>query len=239
MRYSEEVMKNQIKNLAKDFDLKFNPSWFNVMWISKRNAIYLQYVGMCFDPIYTRFGKTIEKRIENIRKFESSKEFEKIKHQFGGQAITNEEVMKGIKDCKKIKDSKLRIELLSLHKNIKSNLKEDNLALLTETNSKKHKEILLNSILVHEWIHLLLMKNRVYFKSISEKYWKYDEGLVTYLENYISKKLNYLESIKKKTKYPSQKIYFIYAIKFRELLKDKQIPKERKMIINKLMKNLK
>ena len=230
--------KSQLKKLAKEFDLKYNPNWFSVMWISKRNARFLEYVGMCFDPIYTPFGKTVEKRIENITKFESSKQFKKIKHEFGGQAITKKEVLKGIKDCKKIKESKLRNELLDLHKKIKSNLKENNLALLTKTNNKKQKEILLNSILIHEWIHHLLMKNKIYFKSVSEKHWKYDEGLVTYLEYYIKNKLNYLETIKRKIKYPSQKIYFIYAIKFRELLKNKNIPKKRKKAILDLISNL-
>jgi len=232
-------IKNHIEKLAKDFNLKSNPAWFNVMWISKRNAIYLQYVGMCFDPIYTRFGKTVEKRIENIGKFEFSKEFKKIKHEYGGQAITKKEIIKGIKDCKKIKEPKLRNELLDLHRKIRSNLKEDNLALLTKTNDKKHKEILLNSILVHEWVHLLLMKNKIYFKSVSEKHWKYDEGLVTYLEYYINKRLNYLESVKKKVKYPSQKLYFVYAIKFRELLRKEETPKKRKKVLINLIKKLK
>ena len=232
-------IKNHIEKLAKDFNLKSNPAWFNVMWISKRNAIYLQYVGMCFDPIYTRFGKTVEKRIENIGKFEFSKEFKKIKHEYGGQAITKKEIIKGIKDCKKIKEPKLRNELLDLHRKIESNLKEDNLALLTKTNDEKHKEILLNSILVHEWVHLLLMKNKIYFKSVSEKHWKYDEGLVTYLEYYIKKRLNYLESVKKKVKYPSQKLYFVYAIKFRELLRKEETPKKRKKVLINLIKKLK
>lgn len=231
-------IKSQLRKFAKDFDLKYNKNWFNVMWISKRHARYLEYVGMCFDPIYTRFGRTAEKRIENIGKFESSKEFKKIKHGVGGQAITKKEVIKGIKDCKKIKNYKLGKELLELHKKIQSNLKENNLALLTQTNNKKHKNILLNSILVHEWIHLLLMKNKIYFKDISEKYWRYDEGLVTYCEYYIKKRLSYLESIKKKVKYPSQKVYYAYAIKFRKLFWDKNTPKERRQIINNLMKKL-
>jgi len=231
-------LKKELKKIAKEFGLKYNPFWFNVIWISKRHARYLEYVGMCFDPIYTRFGKTIEKRIGNIEKFEFSKEFKKIKNEFSGQAITKIEVLEGIKNCKKIKDLKLRNELLNLHNKIKLNLKQGSLALLTKTNNKKQKEILLNSILLHEWIHHLLIKNKIYFKSISEKYWKYDEGLVTYLEYYVKNKLNYLESIKSKIKYPSQKIYFIYAMRFRELFKDKKIPAERKKVLLSLLKKI-
>jgi len=231
-------IKDQLKTISKDFNLKYNSNWFSVMWVSKRDARYLEYVGMCFDPIYTRFGKTIEKRIENINKFEPSKEFKEIKKEFSGQAITKDEVLKGVKDCKKIKDSKLRNELLALHKKILGNLKENNLALLTKTNNKKQKEILLNSILFHEWIHLLLIKNKIYFQSVSEKDWKYDEGIVTYFEHYAKKRLNYLESTKNKVKYPYKKLYFVYAIKFRELLKNIENPRERKKKIFDFMKSL-
>jgi len=233
------ILKNKLKHISQDFNLKYNSNWFNVLWISKRYARYLEYVGMCFDPIYTRFGKTIQKRIENMDKFESSKEYKKIKKEFSGQAITKEEVIKGIKDCKKIKNEKLKKELLDLHHLVLKNLKEDNLALLTKTNNKKQKEILLNSILFHEWIHLLLIKNKIYFKSEGDKFWKYDEGLVTYLEYYSKNRLNYLESTKNKVKYPSQKLYFVYAIKFRKLLKDAKTPKEIKYSILNLLKSLK
>ena len=232
-------IKTNLKKISQDFNLKYNSNWFNVLCISKRHARYLEYIGMCFDPIYTQFGKTIEKRIENIKKFEASKEYKKIKNEFSGQAITKKEVSKGIKDCKKIKDEKLKKELLNLHYLILKNLKEDNLALLTKTNNKKQKEILLNSILFHEWIHLLLMKNKIYFKSRGDKYWKYDEGLVTYLEYYPKNRLNYLESIKYKVKYPSQKLYFVYAIKFRKLLYGTKNPKERKIKLLSLAKSLK
>jgi len=231
-------IKSQLRKLAKEFNLKYDENWFNVIWISKRHSRYLEYVGMCFDPIYTKFGRTIEKRIENIEKFELSKEFKKIKHEYGGQAITKKEVLKGIQDCKKINEPELRKELLKLHRKIKSQLIEDNLALLTKTNNKKQKETLLNSILIHEWIHLLLMKNKIYFKDISERYWRYDEGLVTYCEYHIKKRLSYLESIKKKVKYPSQKVYYAYAIKFRRLFQNANTPKERKQVINSLIEKL-
>ena len=83
------------------------------------------------------------------------------------------------------------------------------------------------------------MKNKIYFKSISEKYWKYDEGLVTYLEYFIKKRLNYLESIKKKVRYPSQRLYYVYAIKFRKLLEKCEKPIQRKEILLKSLKNIK
>lgn len=230
-------MKRKLKQLSKEFDLKYNKNWFNFIWISKSHAKYLEYFGMCFDPIYTKFGKTIEKRINHIEKFEKSKEFKKIKKEYGGQAITKKEVIEGIKNCKEIRKKELREELLNLHKKIYSNLKESSLIILTQTKNKKQKKELLNSILIHEGIHHLLIKNKIYFKSSSEALWKYDEGLVTYLEYYLKRRLSYLETIKKKTKYPNQKAYYIYAIKFRDWLKDIKEPKKRKQKLLQLVKN--
>ena len=193
---------------------------------------------MCWDPIYTRFGKTIEKRIGNIEKFESSKELKKILKRYGGQAITKKEVVKGLKDCEKIKNIKLRKELLDLHKRIQSNLKENNLALLTKTKNKKEKDSLLNFVLKHEWIHLLLFKNKIKFQTIADKHWKYDEGLVTYFDYSSEDDLSSLERKKKNAKYPTTRIYYAYAIKFRELLKGKKTPKERKKVLIDLLKEL-
>lgn len=230
--------KQQLKKLSKEFNLKYDPNWFNYLWISKREARYLEYIGMCFDPIYTKFGKTAKEMIKNIEKFERSKELKKILHEYSGQAITKPEVLDNLRNCKLIKNKKLKNELTKLNKRILKNLKEKNLALLTKTNKKKEKEKLLNSILVHEWIHLLLIKNKIYFQEKNKKLWKYDEGLVTYLEFYIKKRLNYLEYTKKRTTYASNKKYYIYAIKFREILKNVKTPKEKLNLIKELKKKL-
>src|SRR3989344_2969820 len=120
-----KIIKEQIKGIAKDFGLKYSPKWFGFMWISKREARYLEYIGMCFDPIYTRFGNTIEKRIKKIEKFEKSKELKKIKNEYSGQAITKKEVLENIKNCKKTKNKKLKKELMDLNKRVLSRLKEN------------------------------------------------------------------------------------------------------------------
>lgn len=231
-------IKVQLKKLAKEFDLKFNSKWFDFIWMTKRQARYLEYVGMCFDPIYTRFGKTIEKRIKNIDTFENSRELKEIEHRFSGQAITKDEVMKGITALKNIKNHVLRKELLKTYQKIKSKLNENSLALLTIPDNDKEKDFLLNSILLHEWIHVLLIKNKIYFQSISENYWKYDEGLVTYLEYFLSGNLNSLKPLRKNTKYLSFRVYFIYALKFRKLLENVDEASERKAVLLKVIKEL-
>ncbi|MFH1270674.1 MAG: hypothetical protein ABII03_03490, partial [Nanoarchaeota archaeon] len=68
-------IKAQIKKLAKEFDLKYNPEWFNFMWITTRQEILTEYIGDCPDPIYMKYGKTPNERIKNIDKFVNSKDF--------------------------------------------------------------------------------------------------------------------------------------------------------------------
>jgi len=33
-------LKSQIKKIAKEFNLKYNPDWFGYMWISVRHEIF-------------------------------------------------------------------------------------------------------------------------------------------------------------------------------------------------------
>jgi hypothetical protein len=59
--------------------------------------------------------------------------------------------------------------------------------------------------------------------------------MVTYLDG----TLNKLEKFRDKEKYPYEKKYWIYAIKFRSLLKNAKTSKEKKKEILNLMKKLK
>ncbi|MBU3923461.1 MAG: hypothetical protein KJ592_00935, partial [Nanoarchaeota archaeon] len=71
-----------------------------------------------------------------------------------------------------------------------------------------------------------------------EKFWKYDEGLATFMDYYSCNRLGWLENMKNKTKYPSARLYYTYAIKFRDLLRDKKNPKERNRVFIDLKKKL-
>ncbi|MAG79216.1 hypothetical protein CMI40_02470 [Candidatus Pacearchaeota archaeon] len=233
-------IKLQIKKLAKEFDLKYNPKWFNYMWISKREEILTEYIGDCPDPIYIKYGRTINERIKNIDKFVNSKDFKKCIKRYGGQVTHKKNWKKEEKLFKKIKNIELRIELLRLHDKIKQRFEKiDCLALMTKTKIKKEYDWLMKYCLRHEWIHILLNKNKIHFQDINKKYWPYDEGLNEYLAMFLEKKLHRLEEFRKKEKYPMEHKNWVYAIKFRSLLKNAKTPKERKQEILNLMKRLK
>ena len=236
MKTSE--IKNQLKKIAQDFGLKYNSNWFNVLWISKRHEILTEYVGICPDPIYQKYGKTAEQRIKNIDKFVNSADFKECVKRYGGQVVTRRGLEIIEKNYKKIKNLKLKKELLKLNKKIKDNLgKNKCLALLTRSKIKSEEEKIKTIILRHEWIHILIDENNLGFEELGKNiYWKYNEGLVTYFENYLDKTLKKLEMKLDRERYPMEKYYYLYGLKFRELMKNKKTPKERKEVILKLNK---
>lgn len=233
--------KKQIKQLAREFDLKYNLKWFDYLWITKRDEIILQYIGNCRDNIYDRYGDYPNGRIKNISLF-FNVDLDNLSHRYGGEVYSKRHLkyqkkfMLGIKD-KKIKSEikKLLIKITKKTRKIKNN----DIALITKTNDKIEYQKVVNFILKHEWIHILLFKNKIAFNRINRKYWFYDEGLCTYLESYISKTENMLEARYKNSKYHYEKNYYKHAILFKKLLKNKTTSKERKQAILNLYKTLK
>ncbi len=233
-------IKSQLKKLAKEFDLQYKDEWFKYLWISKRENTLIEYLWMCPDPIYTQYGKTLHERTKNIDKFVNSKEFQEIIKRFGGQVMKKKELTQGVKIVRNIENKNLMKEIQNLIKKIKNKIKSStSLALLTETKIKKEQEYLKKRILLHEWIHIILFKNNIRFQKINKKDWKNDEGLCTFCEEFVNNNLDKLESKAKKITYPMEHQYYIYAIKFRNLLKNASTPKERKQIILKKLRELK
>jgi len=229
-------IKSQIKKIAKDFNLSYNSKWFNFIWITKRDEIILQYIGNCLDPVYKKYGNRIE-RIRNINKFFKN-DLKKLSKRYGGEVYSLESLKYQIKLLPLIKNKKIRAEISKLLRKINKEIGGNSTALITKTKNKNELKILLKSILRHEWIHILLFHNSLEFGKINNKLWMYDEGLCTYLEAYIDKTTNQLEAKVKARKYPYEKKYFVYAIKFRELFKDGKTPKDKKMRINYFIKKL-
>tara|TARA_Y100000310_G_scaffold322053_2_gene380584 strand:+ start:427 stop:1152 length:726 start_codon:yes stop_codon:yes gene_type:complete len=231
--------KSQIKKLAEDFGLRYNPEWFRYIWISVRHEILTEYVGNCPDPVYQKYGKTAEQRIKNIDAFVSSKDFKDCLRRYGGQVVQRKDLPKEIKLIRKIEDESLRDELLRFYKNLERRFsKNDFLALLTIPRNKKERVWQVKSCLRHEWIHILLDKNKIKFQEISEKYWPYDEGLNEYLGSYLDGSLSKLEKFRDNENYPMEKKYWVYALKFRKLFEGAIGAREMKKVILDLISDL-
>lgn len=234
-------IKSQLKKLAEDFDLKYNAEWFSHIWISTRLEILSEYIGDCPDPIYVKYGKTPNQKIANINKFVSSKDFRDCLKRYGGQVASKSELNQELNWAKKIPNEELKREVSAFYKKLAVKLhKTSHIALLTIPKSKHEEYWQLKFILRHEWIHILLSKNKIDFqKAKSKAYWPYDEGINEYMGAYLDKTLTKLEKFRDKEKYPMEKKNWIYALKFRNLLKNCKTPKERRQTLTKFLKELK
>lgn len=231
-------VKKQLKKLSKDFNLNYDPKWFSYMWISPRLHILIEYIGYCPDPVYMKYGNTPEKRIKNISKFVASKDFLACLKRYGGQVVSKESLTQEISWIHKIKDNKLKNELLVFYKRLKKKLNRSPfIALMTIPRNKKEEAWLLKYCLRHEWIHILLQKDKIYFQKIKREYGPYDEGIDEYMGAYLDKSLDILEKFRDEETYSLEKKGWVYAIKFRELLKNCPNPKQRKTILLKFLKN--
>jgi hypothetical protein len=206
----------ELEKIAKRLNLNFNRDWFRYIWITKEQEILTEYLSDCRDPIYEKYGHGISERVENIEKFHKSKDYADCIKRYGGQVINKKSLSRWKFIAKGFKDKKLKEMLLDLCNRVEKNIDSfKKIAALTETNIKKEREHLMVEILLHEWIHVLLEQNNIYAKN-----WKYNEGLVTYIESLIKNTLEELEECEKNTGYVFQKEYFTNAIIFRDLLRD-------------------
>ena len=223
-------IKSQIKKLAKEFDLKYNPSWFRFIWVSSRENILIEFITGCPDPIYANYGKKPAERIRNMPRFIASIEFKKCLKRYGGQIVSKEVLDK--RTIGKIQERATRKELLGVYSRARLG-KYKRVALLTKAKNKKQLYFLLKDILRHEWIHILLSRNNISFQSLNKKHWAYDEGLVEFMASFLDKDLDNLEKHMANEKYPMERKYWEYAIKFRKMLKGKIMPKDRKRTISR------
>jgi hypothetical protein len=224
--------KQSIKEIATAFDLKYDESWFKLMFISKKDEILLEFIGTCPDEIYMKYGKTAISRIKKVNEFINSSDFQKCIKRYGGQVVLKNELLKEKNWYSKIKNKTLRNNMLSLHEKIKKELGDsDHLALLTKTEKKEEQEFVMKNILKHEWLHIILIKNNIYFQNIKKSYWKYDEGLVAYFDAMLDNRLAELEITARRVKTKYEKTSFKAACKFKAILKNKNTPQQRKKAI--------
>ncbi|HIH14452.1 MAG TPA: hypothetical protein HA224_04310 [Nanoarchaeota archaeon] len=238
-------IRRQILRLSKHLDLRHNSDWLRYIFIPADMKVLTNYCGMCPDKDYRKFGVTVEKRLANLNKFIVSEEFSNLAKSWGGQVIDKKDYKVMQRFCDKLKNKKLKNKFSNALNKIEAKLKKSdrvillaNISSLAQLEKKSDMPWIIRFVLLHELIHILLIKNKINFQKKNSKYWKYDEGLVTYCDFWLQKKLNVLEKKAKKFKSRMEKWYFVYAIKFRKLLKNKT-PLERKKAIFILHKKLK
>jgi len=238
-----EKTKTDIKELALEFGLKYNQKIFRVSIISKKDFVKLIYLLGCPAKPYVLFGKTIKERIKNYDEFICSKEFHKEIKKPSGSVVPKEFCM-GV--MKRIDDKKLRKEFKKIIGKLRLNNSVPTTVITKSTNKREKK--LFSTIVFHEWIHVLLHHNNIFFQKIKSNYWNFDEGLTEYLQLFLkSKNKDFEKRIKIKMK-NTGKIrksdkYIEHVFKklsyWNKILRDKRSPEDRYKSVLNVMRRMK
>ncbi|HNZ52294.1 MAG: hypothetical protein BWY36_00462 [Candidatus Diapherotrites archaeon ADurb.Bin253] len=217
MKSKEILIKKELFQLSNELGLKYNPNWFNFIWIKKEQETLTEYLSDCKNPIYERYGKTLQERIKNLNKFYNSLDYQSCIKRYGGQVFNKKSISLLKKSMKKITNKEILKILDDLLIRIKKhNPRFNKIALLTETKREDELKILYYRVLRHEWIHILLDENKIRFKN-----WRYNEGLVIYFEAYLDNILSRLEKPLKREECSFNIECFKKAVYFKRFLGDK------------------
>jgi hypothetical protein len=238
-RQELENIRQSVRELARQFSLKYEKELYQVTFLTPQELIILQFLIGCPEPFYVKFGKTVEERIKRIEEFLCSKEYAKATKQWFGGSVVDIKCFQ--KNITKLKNKELKKKYEKILRKLKPSI--SNKAVVIAFPQDKRKLKFAFKALFHEWIHLLLLSNKIHFQNLKPKYWKLDEGLTTYLQTFFeTKSTDISEIIRQRIKRSKRSsLYVLYAknaLKFNTFLKNKKDPVERKKAILRYFKKL-
>lgn len=229
-------VKILLKKVVKEFDLKFDPkNKFKYLVLTKREIIIRNFLCGCPDPFYIKYGNKNKNKIGiNLIKYLNTKDYRKDLRKQQGCVISQKELKDELKIINKIPSKKLQKETENFYKKIKKNIKDTKrLTLIWEPSKQEEKSQIRKEIVLHEFIHELMEDNR-----IRPRDWRWNEGLITYITNFVIGKLYRFKEKPKLKQSPMWKIYARYTRKWIKILDNVESLRERKKIILKKVREL-
>ncbi|MCL6641956.1 MAG: hypothetical protein K6T71_01340 [Candidatus Bipolaricaulota bacterium] len=225
-----ELARRQIRQVAQEFGLEYRPESYSFLFVSKRESYLRNYLAA---PMYSEFGATEAERVQNLEKFLNSPLYTAVTGPGSteGCVMTREELEDEQVVIAQIANPTLRAEYEALYDKLTRHMQGRFLTLFSWPETEWESQEGLAYMVLHEWLHVLLMDNGIFFQDRG-KSWEWDEGLVTYLMAFLGK-----EDLDGSGKYAPQAVAEIEdqshkaARRWREILKDKQTPKERRSAI--------
>lgn len=222
-------VKQPIKKVAKQFDLKFDQkNKFKFLVLTKREIIIRNFLGGCPDPLYVKYGNKEKIKIGvNLTNFLQTEDYKKDVNKPHGCVISQRELKEEIRLIPKIRNKKTKKEAEILYNKIKKEIGQSKrLTLIWKPSKKEEKSQQRKEIVFHEFVHELMEDNKIRPKS-----WKWNEGLVTYATNFVLNKHKKFEDSPPLGTSKMWNIYALYTHRWAKLLKNAKNSKERKQII--------
>jgi hypothetical protein len=176
-----------LEDIAGRFELDFNKNLFVYTVVSPEQKTLLDFLGGCPTPPHEKWPSDYETRSKNAENFIHSKEFiESVKTLTIGGSVIESSIMETLERLPVEINSPEWVVELRQRFGQHDEKKEENLTVLLFVSTNWNGSLKnLQTLLVHEWLHLLFFKNSVKFQtSFPEKNntWLYDEGLATWVE---------------------------------------------------------
>lgn len=157
--------RHKIQKIAQEFDWGYRLESYSFLFVSKRESCLRNYLAA---PMYSGFGATAEERAQNLEKFLSSPIYAKIMIPgvTGGCVMHREELEEERAAIPLIANPALRAEYEALYDKLDKHMQGRWLTLLSrpETEGKRRQRPGVFYLILHEWLHVLLMDNDIFFQ---------------------------------------------------------------------------
>lgn len=224
--------KKQLRQLARNFALKYRPQNYGYLVCTRREIIIRNFLADCPDPIYVEHAKKADKTVALVN-FVNSTDFEQELRKAHGCVIHLAELRRELTYIHRINDPKLRREVQTLYSRIQKKMGTTKRLSLISNASHSDQEMK-NEVVLHESIHELLEDNGLRLNS-----WKWNEGLVTYLTYFALGKHKRFHKTPKLTGKRMWDIYARFAHRWALLFRDITNPVKRKRLITKKVQETK
>lgn len=219
-----DLARRDIQRIAREFDLDYREESYRSILLTKREIILGTYLVV---PVLEKYGASPAERAGNAEEFVRSSDFAKsiAPGKLPGRVINRDNLKVERAVIPDIGDPGLQAEYAALYDKLERHLQGPWLVMLGMPETEdEHQQALDNT--VHEFLHVLLWDNDIIFQARG-KSWEWDEGLATYLVAFLGREnLDALSRLG-----PRYESYLEWGRRWRELLRDKRTPEERKSAI--------
>lgn len=234
MGKEEELILKKIKEKADNLDLKFDRKVFVANFLPAKEVQLWRYMNG--SPRFKGYGSTIWDRSKNLHRFLKTKESRASIP--GGVGVNRKGIIDTVNQIKNPKDRKMIERMLS---KLDFNRWGDTVV-VTRLNIPGDPGARYD-ILLHEWVHVLLVSNKIGFWDTGNGRWKYNEGATIaieyYMGNYYGRDIGFL---KERMASKSQDDSFMKILKFTspfiKIIEGQKRPEERKRLILKYFNSI-
>ncbi len=225
----ETRAKYTIKKFSKRYGLNYEPEWFKDVYLPYEEMLIKKFLSG--SPLSDYSFDEPKKRFRKLDKFIKSDFYKRMKKRKTGRAamVAIDHFNEERKEIKRIENPALRRKVEDIYDKIGKNLKNKYLIILPNNGSN------LLRILTHEWMHVLLNKNKVNKKKRGFDW--LNEGLATFIEYDVTNRTDQIKiDLEERNLNKTRYMYLKYALKWKLKFEEAERSNEIKGIVDRVFK---